>query len=1141
MKILYFLEPSIEFGNPLFRYATLRNSLVPQIKALREAEHDVLLLTSSAIAEKAMEDGYHRVIPRIAAIDPIEWTAGRNSNWLSMRHQKDPFQAEEVIRLKGLIRRAMPDGFHPDTIVIWESPADFLREIFDNVRLLYEMPGFFSRPPFPSMISVNSGLLENSEDAEPIVGEDLIGEADALSRLRKCEDQFFKSVNPFGHLVREIRDQFSSVLLYPLQIDGYFMVDHVLGEGRSQIDVLIDTLNSMPKEQALWVTNYRSKDIHSTVLSDNNIGYLRRRFPNFVYRDEVGAVENASQYLVPELDGVITVSSSVGYQAAFWKKPLLALGGKSHISAFATATSLGDLSLQASAKSVIDRDPIVLGALRTQHLPVTFASSKFFAGWLEQFTAAGKLPRWTLEPVADRLLSERRESDTLQQLKYFPAIEKCSSPVRCRELSQMIKKFDIISFDIFDTLLQRPFKTPADMFDFMEAEARLIAGRPMLEFRSERQSAERAAFQAALRRGEGETTLSEIYDVLGINLVLEHGTTARIMALELSLERELLYPRVSGYNAFLEAKGLGRRIVLVSDMYLPDTFLEEVLQKNGYNGYDRLFVSSSYRVKKNNGKLYAKVAEDLGVDCSRILHVGDNVESDVKRAKERGMKPFHLVKASEVFYNSDGYKMPWARDEARHSPDWRMILAIIGNRLHDNPYAPSRKGRLFEGDPWRLGYYGFGPLLLGFAKWLLENARRDGIDRLYFLARDGEIIKNAFDRIAKLGDTQPATNYLLCSRRAVNVAKIQNEADILDLLRVDFAHRVPLRHLLKSRFGVNVEELPEGVLDKHGLHINSPMEAEKVLRVGALLKSIEPIILEVAREERGVYLEYLLASGLFDEGKVAVVDIGYAGTMQESLHQLSRGTKVIGGYYLMTFRPALRRVVDRDLPIAGYLANFIDRHDTYHPICRHIPLYETLFSSTSTSLVRMSRGLNGRLTPVFMEPTVSEATRGRCVSAIHRGALEFVDDAVRILGTRLLEMDVEPNKSLRVLNHFFENPHPRDAEIFAGLIFEDAYGGRNKLLLPGDGDHKMECVWPQGAEVMARDRRNREKAAQSSSASAHSGWSHKVITWIALRVLPCRKKRKFINNPRQFFLDSKSRFVGVIGRIYVHSTDVPKV
>ena len=106
MNVLFFLEPAIEMNNPLFRFATLRNSIVPQVKSLHAAGDNVVVLTSDCVAEKSIEDGLNRSIPALAVIDCLNWTGGENSLARSLRHQRREFRDGEVDRLTRIIRAA---------------------------------------------------------------------------------------------------------------------------------------------------------------------------------------------------------------------------------------------------------------------------------------------------------------------------------------------------------------------------------------------------------------------------------------------------------------------------------------------------------------------------------------------------------------------------------------------------------------------------------------------------------------------------------------------------------------------------------------------------------------------------------------------------------------------------------------------------------------------------------------------------------------------------------------------------------------------------------------------------------------------------------------------------------------------------
>ncbi len=1132
MRILYFLDPAIELNNPLFRFATLRNSLLPQIIALRKGGHEVVIALSDAIAQASARSGHDRHLGSIAVLDCVRWTGGQSAQFRTHRRLAHPADAAEVGGFAALIREALPPSFEPDLIIIWESASNWLQEVFPAARLVYQMPGFFSRPPFPNLISHDVGMLAGSTSAEPLRSEH---ELQKLQELRERDRRFLTASSSLSRHVAEAKSRFANVVLLPLQVDDYFMVTGPLGSDRTQLEYVISALESAPADTGIWVTNYRSRDLHTTTLSDDAISFLRSRFDNFIFHSETDSTPSASQFLAPVLDGIITISSSVGYQAAYWEKPLFAESG-THITAYRTADRLEEFFDQARRKVPINQDPCILGALLYRNLPASFMAKAEYGAWLESYASTGTFPAWTSDSLIDALSLERRERDALGGPRYFDRVRNEVRIDHCRELSDQIARHDVVSFDIFDTLLYRPFAKPTDLFDFLEERARLIVGNPGFDFKSERRAAEQASFAKAIADGLGETTLDEIYAVLQLNLGLSDATKAALMALEVEWEEAFLYPRMSGYSAYQEAQALGKTIVIASDMYLPEEVLHRILARNGYVGYKHLFVSSTHRLKKQSGQLFHVILETLAVEPARILHIGDNVIADVRQPKALGIKAFHLPKANEAFQASEGFGQLWKRDADRHSLSWSIVLALTGQRLHDNTYFQHQKGTLFDGDAWRLGYYGLGPLLFGFAKWLLDRSRSDGIQDLYFLARDGKVMRSAFELVSKGVVDAPRSHYLLCSRRAVNLAKVSNFSDLMDLLHVDFASGTSLGHLLNSRFGALQEDIESDSLAQHGLSWNSRISKESLPVLRKLFADIAPALLKIAANERTAYISYLDSAGIFRSSRSAVVDIGYAGTMQESLNQLGGEASSIGGYYLMTFRPALRRIANKGHAIQAFLGDFVDRHDTYHPFCRHVPLFETLFSSTETSLIRMRTTASGKLKPVYAERMKLEAKREQLVAVVQSGAIDFVREAMTVLGPALSDLDLEPNKCLRVLTHYFADPHPEDARILAGVAFEDAYGGKSTLILPEDGDLDEPCIWQQGLQACRQELAGTgpDKTARHTvrNSKGQLSFGNAAVDSVLARLLGEKKLRKLQNRPNQFFSDSRSRVVRRIGKIY---------
>lgn len=1143
MKVLFFLEPSIEHGNPYFRYATLRNSIVPQAKSLKDS-HEITLVASEHIVNKAIAEGYNQFFDSIIGINSIEWEQNESSANRLVRYQKNKITSTDIGHIKRNLS-ALLNNDAPDLIIVWESPAYYFNEIYPNTKVLYQTPGFFSRPPYSSLIMFDEALLHSGFSNNDEVDKNSL---DNLEAVRKIDKAFLEKYSPLKKYVDQVYKEFDRVILYPLQIDNYFMINALLPVGRTQFDILIETLKNTPQDVGVWVTNYKSKDIQSAVLSVQNIAYLRSYFPNFIYFEETDNIPYVSQFLVPELDGVVTISSSVGYQAAYYKKQLYLLGEENQLSNFSSSLELEQFFENVKNQKTNNKDNEIINQIHKKHLSVEFVNSSQFQDWLVEYVETGEFTNWCND-VGTELLSLRRESNLLKDIGYFERSHDDITNDFCNPLSVQLKNHDVISFDIFDTLLCRPFKNPSDLFKFIEPEVHAFLGSRVIDFYRLRKSSEAKAFKKSIEEGVGEISLEKIYAEIADELKLDTQQTIDLMQIEMNAELKFLYPRKSGLAAFNEAIISDKKVILVSDMYLSESFLAKVLEKNGYVGYQKLFVSSTYGAKKHNGKLFDVVLEELSHPASSILHVGDNAIGDVKQAKSRGLSTYHLVKAMDLFVNNSTYLRPWLRDENNHSIDWKMILAIIAQRLHDNPVKTYRKGTVFNGDQWQLGYVGLGVLLLGYTKWLIESAIRDGIEVLYFLARDGKIMKEAYDIVSKSYANAPKSVYMLCSRRSINLAKVKNLADIKDLLYVDFAHRVSLGHLLENRFGLTHAQVSNDILQKYGFTWSSRVTKDDLPRLDQLVTSIADEIITVATTERVDYLEYLDQIEIFKPNlKVAIVDIGYAGTMQESLYQISG--KNISGYYLITFRKALERLQSNGLKSYGYLAEFIDRHDTYHPFCRHVPLYETLFSSTDNSFLKMSRTWDGNLQPIYMPDIESEEKRINFVRGVHSGALEFISDSVEILGDALQKMDIEPNKTMRLLDQLFNDPHPEDARLFSGIVFEDAYGGtQQKIILPNDEDIDLGGVWKRGIEIIKKDLSlkngvrkdkapgttkavNKQTADGENVLHADRSFAQRIVYKLLTTILSERKKRKFIQNPKLFFYDSKSLILTYVGKWY---------
>ena len=214
----------------------------------------------------------------------------------------------------------------------------------------------------------------------------------------------------------------------------------------------------------------------------------------------------------------------------------------------------------------------------------------------------------------------------------YKNIDRCSGRVlNGKEVCQLVDSHDVISFDIFDTLLKRPYEKPTDLFWELEKREGCTG------FGYARIEAERKARERYCERED--VTLDQIYQEMG-------SQYKYLKDKEMQLEKEVLTVNDPVYEVYQYALRKRKKIIICSDMYLPKAFLKSTLRTNGYQDFDRVYVSSDIMRTKSSGNLFEHVLRELDVRNTSVLHIGDDLESDGKANRIYGMT-FICVKGSQ--------------------------------------------------------------------------------------------------------------------------------------------------------------------------------------------------------------------------------------------------------------------------------------------------------------------------------------------------------------------------------------------------------------------------------------------------------------------------------------------------------------
>lgn len=540
-----------------------------------------------------------------------------------------------------------------------------------------------------------------------------------------------------------------------------------------------------------------------------------------------------------------------------------------------------------------------------------------------------------------------------------------------QELEKKIAASDVVSFDVFDTLIVRPFSDPTDLFYLIG----MYFSCP--DFRLFRIEAEQKARYK--KKNGAEVTLGEIWYELE-NMT---GIPAKEgILIEKEVEQKYCFANPYFVGLPEKIKEAGKKVIVISDMYLDQKFLLNLLVQQGFGMVDVCFVSAEYGGTKADGTLYEivrrKMEEMEDRYSLRFLHIGDNRHSDIDMAKRAGWDTFWYPNVQE---QGRRYR---PRDMSVMTGS--MYRGLVNIRLHSGncTYSPF----------YEYGYIYGGILALGYCQFIHAFVKENKIDGVWFLARDGEILKKIYDRLYP----DEETFYVLWSRGAA--ARLLSSVWKEDFFERFLFQKMGQGYSMKDIFkGMELEHLlleACEILNCRGDTVLSNSLAVKCKEF--LLKQWEKVECSYHEEKEAarIYLTDLVKG----QKRIVVVDVGWAGSgamgisylLQEefglscSVYGLLAGTNTCHNIRPDTAESFLFRKI-----IASYVFSQVKNRDLwkFHDLNQKHNLYvELLFTSVTPTLKGF--GLDEKGNPYFRYGK-KEAHREQ-ILRIQKGILDFVED-----------------------------------------------------------------------------------------------------------------------------------------------------
>lgn len=588
----------------------------------------------------------------------------------------------------------------------------------------------------------------------------------------------------------------------------------------------------------------------------------------------------------------------------------------------------------------------------------------------------------------------------------------------------------LVTVDVFDTLVNRAFLTPAAARDH-------LAWRMHRHFGIEGFAAKRNDVEATLRLRLGrDPVLAEIHDLLAKRIGHPDLDAASLADLERSHEVALLRAR-SGVLAALQRLGVPP-LHAFSDMYLSRQDMQAVLPPSVVCEIGHWRISCESGRRKDCIATWQTIAREDGRTDGRWLHVGDNEHSDVQLPQQAGLlTPVHILRPSALFdivpglrvlRHPHGASAPWAEQL------WRGLLANRFAALADE--SPRRLIGAPSLDPSTLGYVVLGPLVLDFLLAAIKMAQDKGVSTLLFLSREGYLLQQAFTRLQAFHPAAKAMSgrYFLASRRATLLPSLFGEQDFSFAFQGTF--NGSLEALLRARLGnAAVAAAARHVTEKLSEQVFLPEMRDEV--VGWVLPAL-PDLTAIARGQRDAFKTYFDAS--VGGSRSMVVDIGYAGSIQRNLERLLQSGQ--GGYYM-----ALRRSAVALSGTGWACARYADEREgeetSRSSILAHDLLLESLLAAPHGQFNGWACGNSQQLRPLF-GPVELSAAGIETLSRIHAGAMEFINDACTAIGEDIAELTLDP-AGVQIPLHCIGSGRWDATTALASLTIEDAFTGRGTV------------------------------------------------------------------------------------------------
>jgi len=348
-------------------------------------------------------------------------------------------------------------------------------------------------------------------------------------------------------------------------------------------------------------------------------------------------------------------------------------------------------------------------------------------------------------------------------------------------------------------------------------------------------------------------------------------------------ESDVQYLNQDVLNILKYFKSNGGKVYLVSDFYGSKSLFEKLLtHHNILDVFEGVYSSAELEKSKHNGSIYSPIISELSIDPSEVMMIGDNLRSDNTNAINNGLNAFQLP-----------HKKYLKKNKRNNFGNDKKKLKQIINKVYKNC-----KKKI------SIPYTEYIVIYHTFVERMYETSKKNNIKDLFFLSREGQFLKKLFDsyqEYALIDENQKInTHYLKISRQAsLQIALKDLDIEDFGYLQKKYSNLSVSDFLLAVNCSEDLRNLIITELNVDGETVIERFFKSSVFETLKQNNNFKDYYDKHRKASHNAFKTYINSFNTdIETNGISLVDIGWGGTMQESIYKFFDNKIPVTGYYL---------------------------------------------------------------------------------------------------------------------------------------------------------------------------------------------------------------------------------------------------